>query len=590
VGLKYSIDSKIILKIWGFFSRKEKKQLVCIFLMLLFGTILEMVGIGLIIPIISLFWSGNIENYPLLSNILASTSLDDKFVIIILMLVFSSIYFAKNLYLAYLAWIQSSFTYDIQSDLSKNMFALYLKKPYAFHLQRNTAQLIRNIQSEIDIFINYGIIPCLFFCSEGLVVLGLLGLLVFIEPIGTLVVFGIIASAAIIFQKYTEKSTLHWGEKRQFHEGLRLKQLHQGLGGIKDVKILGREQYFLSQYDFHTKETMRTYQRQLFVQSLPRLWLEFIAILGLAVLIVIMLMSHKGMDNVISTIAVFTAIAFRILPSANRVINSVQQLKYGSTAANTICDELQSADTSSCSENEPPSPFTFSKNIEIINLSFRYTESHETILSSISFSIKKGEMVGFIGESGSGKSTLIDIILGLLFPSNGKVLVDGNNINSNLRSWQNQIGYIPQTIYLTDDTLRSNIAFGLSNEDIDEDAVLRAIKLAQLENLVENLPEGMNTIVGERGIRLSGGQRQRIGIARALYHDPSILVLDEATSALDVDTEAAVIQGITALHGEKTILMVTHRLSTVKKCDRLYKIEKGILLEIPHNNYSNMEF
>jgi ABC-type multidrug transport system fused ATPase/permease subunit len=312
------------------------------------------------------------------------------------------------------------------------------------------------------------------------------------------------------------------------------------------------------------------------LKQMPRLWLEVLAIAGLVVMVLVMLTQGRATESVLPILGFFAVAAFRLMPSANRILGAVQAVRYDLPVINVIFRDMQLPIPNKEIEKLPS--IAFNNTIELHRVSFSYKGSIEPVIKDIELKIERGESVGIIGPSGSGKSTLVDIILGLLKPSSGEVRVDSYDINTYLRSWQNNIGYVPQSIYLTDDTLRRNVAFGLANEIIDEVAVIRAIRSAQLEEFVSELPDGLDTQVGEHGVRLSGGQRQRIGIARALYHDPAVLVLDEATSSLDIETEAGVMEAIQALHGDKTIIIVAHRLSTVEDCDRIYELEKGSVI------------
>jgi ABC-type bacteriocin/lantibiotic exporter with double-glycine peptidase domain len=291
-----------------------------------------------------------------------------------------------------------------------------------------------------------------------------------------------------------------------------------------------------------------------------------------------MLIQNQPTEAIIPTIGLFVAAAFRILPSISRILNSFQQISLTKPSIELLYNEFIIINNNKQENDKPNDDLVLSNKIVLSNISFQYPNTSINTLTSICLEIKIGEFIGFIGKSGSGKSTLIDTILGLLEPQHGEVLIDGFNITKNLRGWQNQIGYVPQTIYLTDENLINNIAFGIEDKDIDLNAVKKAISLAQLDELVESLPNGLNTIVGERGIRLSGGQRQRIGIARALYYNPSILVLDEATSSLDLDTEMSVMKSVNSLHGQKTIIVVAHRMSTLSNCDKIYKLSNGEII------------
>jgi len=386
----------------------------------------------------------------------------------------------------------------------------------------------------------------------------------------------ILGGAAWTFYQGMRARVVRWGESRQKHDVLRLQHLQQGLGGAKDVKLLGRESNFLDQFSVHTAQSARVGQFQATLQMLPRLWLELLAVMGLATLVISMLLQGREIATIVPTLGLFAAAAFRLMPSVNRVLAAAQVLRYNLPVVNSLHEEMELvAPKQSVKGPMAPAGPSFRSEIRLCAVRYTYPSASAAALKDLTLRIRKGESIGFVGPSGSGKSTLVDVILGLLTPDGGQVLVDEGDIQKNLRAWQDQIGYVPQTIYLTDDTLRRNVAFGLPDDQIDVAAVKRAIRAAQLDEFVAGLPKGLETLVGERGIRLSGGQRQRIGIARALYHDPAVLVLDEATSALDTATEHGVMQAVTALHGSKTILIVAHRLSTVAHCDRLYRIELG---------------
>ena len=562
-------------KIWALLLPAERRRAVVLMGLMIIGMVLEMVGVGMVIPaLVLLTQSDVVGQYPALRPTLEALGNPSQQTLLIGgMFVLVGVYLAKNLFLGFLTWHQTRFAFGLQAQLSQRLFTLYLRQPYTFHLQRNSAQLIRNAMGEVTVFGGYAIGPMMLLLTESLVLLGLGGLLLAVEPLAALIVASAIGLAAWGFHRVTHMHSMRWGEARQHHEGLRLQHLQQGLGGAKDVILLGRESEFLEQYRLHNVQSARVGQLQQTVQQLPRLWLELLAVSGLAALVLTMLAQGRALDVILPTLGLFVAAAFRLLPSVNRVIGAVQMLKFGLPVIDTLYAEL------SLLVPVPPddssAKASFQDTLELSQVDYAYPGTTVPMIKDLSFTIRRGESVGFIGSSGAGKSTLVDILLGLLTPNRGAVLVDGQDIQQHLRGWQNHIGYVPQTIFLTDDTLRRNVAFGLSNELIDEAAVQRAIHAAQLQDFLSSLPEGLDTLVGERGIRLSGGQRQRIGIARALYHDPNVLVLDEATSSLDTDTERGVMEAVRALQGAKTILIVAHRLSTVEHCDRLYRLEQG---------------
>ena len=347
---------------------------------------------------------------------------------------------------------------------------------------------------------------------------------------------------------------------------------------MKDLKLLGREKNFSGEFLKYNSASAFIKRNTKVLKSLPRLWLEIMIVTSLSILLFLMLLGGKSINNVIPTLGLFAAASFRLMPSANKILGNIQELRYSRPVINTAYDELNKIKIKK-NTSEESKILEFKKSIDIEQVDHTYEGISTPTLNKINIKIPCGNLVGFVGESGSGKSTLIDIILGLLNPTNGSIKIDNINIQENLRGWQNQIGYVPQDIFLTDDTLRKNIAFAIPEDEISNQLVHEAVKGANLENFVTSLPEGLETMVGERGVRLSGGQRQRIGIARALYNKPNVLVLDEATSSLDMDTEKEIMEGIFKLKKNKTVLIVAHRLSTVSVCDELVKLDKGKIIQ-----------
>lgn len=565
--------------VFGLLTRDERRSGLVLFGLMFLGMLLETLGIGMVVPTIALLLQGDaLTQLPALAPLLARFRGASPLTLPVVGLVtLVAVYAVKTAYLVYLTWRQNKFGYDIQANLSLRLFATYLDQPYVFHLRRNSAQLIRNAITEVNQFTFNVFLPLLQLLSEGMVLAGIGMLLLFLEPLGTvLVAFGL-GGVSWVFARMTQDQVRRWGASRQWHEGLRLQHLQQGLAGAKDVKVLGREAMFVEQYRVHNAASARMTELQVTLQAFPRLWLEFLGVLAIAVLVLVMLASGRTVVGIMPTLAVFAAAAFRMMPSVNRVLTSVQALRYGHSVITVLAAELALPATSPVPEGGAPA-LLFRQAIAIDAVDYMYDGAAEPALAGLSLVVNRGESIGIIGPSGSGKSTLVDVLLGLLTPKRGRVLVDGSDVHFSVRSWQDQIGYVPQTVYLTDDSLRRNVAFGLPDDGIDEAAVMRALRAAQLEEFVAALPEGLDALVGERGVRLSGGQRQRIGIARALYRDPPILVLDEATSALDTVTEQGVMAAVNALHGEKTVVIVAHRLSTVANCDRLYRLEQGCVV------------
>jgi ABC-type multidrug transport system fused ATPase/permease subunit len=566
-------------KIWSLLAPTERRSAVVLLGLMLIGMVLETLSVGLVIPAIALMTQSDYATkFPVLQSVLAKIGNPSQQALVVIgVIALVVVYVIKNLFLGFFAWRQNSFTFGLMEQFSQRLLTIYLRQPYTFHLQRNSAQLMRNVFTEVDLFTGNVVTPMMLLLGESLIICGLAALLLSIEPIGVLIVAGVIITASWVFNRLTRPFIARWGALRQHHAGLRFQHLQQGLSGVKDIKLLGRESEFLRQFRTHNEHYARVGRLQNTLLQFPRLWLEVLAIGGLAMLVLTMLAQGSKLSAVMPMLGLFAAAAFRLMPSISRVLGAFQSLRYGLPVIDTLHVELNLAAPAPGTRHGPVLPFR--EMLELCQVTYSYHGAPAPAISELSLAVHRGETVGFIGASGAGKSTLVDILLGLLTPDSGEVRVDGADIQADLRGWQDQIGYVPQAIFLTDDTLRRNVAFGLPNDQIDESAVWHAVKAAQLEEFVHSLPDGLETLVGERGVRLSGGQRQRIGIARALYHDPAVLVLDEATSALDTATERSVMEAVRALQGSKTIFIVAHRLSTVQDCDRLYRLEKGRVID-----------
>lgn len=566
-------------KIWQLLTPVERRRAMVLIALMFVAMGLETLGVGLLIPTLALLTQPDYATkFQAIQPVLRALGHPSAETIVIgAMLILVITYAIKALFLGFVAWRQTSFAYGVQEQLSQRLFTLYLQQPYAFFLQRNSAQLLHTTVSEINRFTAYTMIPSLSIVAESLVFAGLAILLLTVEPLGALITGGVLGGVGWIFQSLVRRRVIHWGKMRQHHEGLRTQHLQQGLSGAKDVKVLGREAEFLDQFRTHNLESTRMVRLEQTLAAMPRLGLELLAVTALAALVLTLLAQGRAVDSVLPKLGLFGAAAFRLLPSVTRLLGSIQLLHYGMPVVDTLRAELGLPVPAPTPRQGPAR--RFERAIELQQVCYTYAGRSDPALDRIDLTIRCGESVGFLGESGAGKSTLVDVLLGLLTPASGCVRVDGRDIEEDLRSWQNQIGYVPQTIFLTDDTLRRNVAFCLPSSQIDEAAVERALRAAQLDEFVRDLPEGLDTMVGERGVRLSGGQRQRIGLARALYHDPAVLVLDEATAALDTATESNVMEAVKALQGQKTLIIVAHRLSTLQRCDRLYRLEHGRVVE-----------
>ncbi|MFM9002516.1 MAG: ABC transporter ATP-binding protein [Acidimicrobiaceae bacterium] len=560
--------------VWRLFTNSDRVAFIRIVVMVIIGMFLETVSLGIVVPIIGILTQDNYqEKYPWIVDLFGSLSREELISAVMVAMVF--IYIVRSLFLFWSLWIQKGFSASVSGRLSQSLFSIYLRQPYMFHLQRNSSTLMRNAKNATSV-VTCGVDPFLVLLTDGLVAIAMFSLLIYVEPVGTLAVLIVFGVSTLLFQRLTRRRIDNWGYRVDYHETKILQHLQEGFGGAKDVKILGRENEFLSQHEKHLGESIRINRIYNVILTLPRSFMEIITIVGLCLLVVSMVVRDRPLADIVPILGLFAAAAFRVMPSINRLLMATQTLIFNrSIIASVYRDFL--LDTPEVNNSKRVEPFA--KQLELKDVSFRYPTAATPSLQNVSLVVRRGEAVGFVGPSGAGKSTLVDVILGLFAPTSGVVCVDGSDVHQNLRNWQNQIGYVPQAIYLTDDTLRRNVAFGLNDENIDDDLVREAIRLAQLEEFVATLPDGLQTVVGERGVRLSGGQRQRIGIARALYHKPSVLVLDEATSSLDTPTEHGVMQAVQALQGSKTVIIVAHRLSTVEYCDRLYRIEDSRITE-----------
>lgn len=540
--------------------------------------IIEILGLGLIIPVFSILLNENaIQNVQFLKPIYDMLGNPSHMQLVIGSLSFLIIiYLFKTIFLVFLSWKQSNFTWHLSADLASRLYRIYLSQPYAFHLNRNSAILSHTVLDEVTRFttITQAII---FLQTEISMMIGIAVALIIIEPIGAISITCFMVLCALFINTITKNRVQRWGIQRKYNSELKSVNLLQGLGGIKDLKLLGRENFFHDRFNFYNREYANVNTWVSTFSLIPRLYLELMAVIGLVGLIGIMIWQGKPLDMLVPILSLFAASAFRMIPSVNRILVSAQSIKFGTSIVDGLYNEFRQFEE--LPQIKQSSILKFDKEISIENLVFKYPFSELIALREISLRIQKGKTVGFIGPSGSGKSTLIDLILGLLSPESGVIKVDSCDISTDLRKWQNQIGYVPQSIFLTDNTLRNNIAFGIPEQEIDEDALRKSYKAANLEEFIESLPEGLQTNVGERGTRLSGGQKQRIGIARALYHNPSVLVLDEATSALDTNSESNIMDSVTKLKGQKTIIIVAHRLSTLQQCDWIYRLKDGQIVD-----------
>ena len=568
----------IITKIKFLLEPNQLKKVYFIILLIIIGMFFEMLGLGVLFPILSFIINPNsLNQYKIFLEFKTYfNNPNDSTLTLILLTFLIGFYLIKTFFLLYLNWERNSLSINISKSLSHKLFKGYLNQEYHFHLNNNSSTLLKNIQSEVQLFTAFAT-ALINITVEFSFSIGIILILIFSEPKGAFIVLAFLGTSVYIFGSFTKKKLKQWSNERLKHSIIINKSLIEGLSAIKDLIIFNRVSFFYEKYIIENEKHSRIITKVNFLDSIPRIYLEMLSIVGISILIIITKTTNNN-TSLVPILGIFAAAAFRIIPSLNSMMKSIQLARFSSSTINLLSEEFHKIKSSNRIESSQ-NDLTFNKSICVSNLNFKFETSETQILTNLSFNIKKGETVGFIGSSGSGKSTLIDIIIGLHKPQSGSVFVDDININKNELIWRKKIGYIPQSIYILDDTLKKNIAFALPENEIDNNRVLEAIEAAQLTEFVNNLPSKIDTYVGEKGVRISGGQRQRIGIARALYNNPDVLILDEATSALDLNTENHIMQTILKLRGKKTILIVAHRLKTLENCDRIIVIEQGRLKE-----------
>lgn len=568
---------KTLNKINFLITKRQRKGLVILTLLLFAGMILEIFGLGILIPVISTLMDPEmIDKSPFILSIknLFNDFSHQKFILFFLVTTLL-IYTIKTIFLVFLTHKQNRFLNNTVAYISNNLFSVYLNQPYEFHIKRNSSELIKNLQVEINLLSAF-LQSLITVFIEGGFMLSIIATLIYVEPLGALFIGLIYGLLSVFFLQFTKKKINQWGEFRQKLDNQVSKIALEGIGGIKEIIILGKASFFLDEFSKKNYLKSRINSNQSTISQIPRFYFELISIIGLVTFILFLLFIGKDLTIIITTLGVFVAATFRMIPSLNRIIAASQSLKYYNSSLDVIYNEIKGFTEVNFNHLDEPD---FKNKIELKNIHFNFNNSYK-ILNGINLTIRKGKTIGIIGESGSGKSTLIDLILGLHMPTSGEILIDSVPNIQMSQSWRNKIGYVPQTIYLTDDTIENNIAFGLPNNKIDKARVIKVINLVQLEKFITNLELGLRTRVGERGIQLSGGQKQRIGIARALYNDPYILILDEASSALDNKTEKDVMKSVDNLKGEKTVIIITHRLENLKKCDVIYRLLDGRVKEM----------
>lgn len=567
----------MIKKLGYIFSKTDKIKIGLLMVIVIVGSFLELLAVSIFSPFIDLIMDINsLEKSDIMSylyHLFGFTQIRNFLVFLAVTIIV--VYIVKNIYVIIQKNTIYRFSYRIQRTMSTRLLKSYMREPYTFHLNKNISVLQRSMQEDTDQFTK-GIIHSMEMIAEVFVCIAI-GVYLFITSKSiTVIIAGLLLLCLAVFSYISKKYSSAWGREGQQYKAKIYQWMNQSLGGIKEIKVLNREGSFIRQYDNYFAGYVRVLRLNRLIGVIPKHIIEMVCMTGLLLAVIFKIyFGQKDLEEFVPQLAVFAVAAFRLLPSVGKINEHLSAVLYALPSLDLIYNDLQEVDKLEITETEKDNEWKFQDKIEIKNVTYAYPDGDVNVIEHANFTIKRGTTVAFVGASGAGKSTMVDILLGLLAPQYGKIYADGMNVYKNLPTWQKEIGYIPQTIYLSDDTIRNNVAFGVDEKEIDEQAVVHALQQAQLYDFVESLPEGLDTYVGDRGVRLSGGQRQRIGIARALYHNPEVLVLDEATSALDSDTETAVMEAIERLQGHKTILIIAHRLTTIKNADVIYEVGNG---------------
>jgi ATP-binding cassette, subfamily B, bacterial PglK len=578
----------IYKKIWNLLSYNEKrKSIILLFLMVLMA-FLEVLGVGSIMPFLSVLGNPeSIETNKYLHYIYNFFQFDNKDAFLIFLGLFALFMLLLSAIVRSVAsYAKFRFANLRRHSLGLKLLRKYLHQPYSFFLSRNSSDISKVILSETDLAINQAILPALNLLTYSILTIFLISFLIVVDPILALILGVIFGGFYIIMYMTVRKYLAETGKKRDKANTMRFKITSETIGGIKDLKILGREKTYLDSFTKPSYEFSHYFATSQTLSEIPQFLVEVIAF-GALLAIAMYALASDGVDigTVLPVLGLYGLGALKLKPAVNNIYKALTMMKFGKSAIDNIINDLNKCEEHEINIKNDYQRLNLKDKLVLKNVFFTYSNTSKYALNNIDMKIKANTTVGIIGTTGAGKSTLVDILLGLLYPTGGEIYIDNKKLDqNNMRQWQNSIGYVPQSIFLSDDTIASNIAFGIENDEIDMFKVEQVAKMAQVHEFVLKLENGYGTIIGERGVMLSGGQRQRLGIARALYHEPEILVLDEATSALDNQTEAEVMNAIDGMNGNKTIIMIAHRLSTVERCDKVIKLENGEIVEIKDNH------
>lgn len=580
---------EIVRKLLELLSKQQKIRVIIIFIMMIIGAALETIGVSLILPLVSAITTPDIietNKYArLICEILDLHATRTFMIVVIAALMF--VYIFKNIYLFFEYYVQYRFVCNNRFAVQQRLMDVYLRRPYEFFLNAESGEIVRVVTS--DVTSTFALLNTLLsFFTEAVISAALIAAIIITDPLMACLIAVVMGGVMLLISWMIKPILRVAGVKYQKNSAKSNKWLLQSISGIKEVKVANKENFFLNQFSKYGKQAIESEKKNSVLGTVPRLAIEAFGVSAMLAVIAILMWRGREIDTMLPQLSAFAMAAVRLLPSVNRMSSSLNQLSYYEPALDKMLEHLTVADRW---ENEKcvdapkqraaqkfsvtPIVATLNQQVELSDITYSYPNTERPVLEHANMVIPVGKSVGVVGSSGSGKTTAIDILLGLLPPQEGVVLADGTDIQCDYHGWLSHLAYIPQMIFMLDDTIRANVAFGIPTSEVDDAQVWKALEEAQLGDFVRSLSDGLDTTIGERGVRLSGGQRQRIGIARALYTDPELLIFDEATSALDNETEAAIMESINALHGHKTMVIIAHRLTTIEECDMVYRVEDG---------------
>ena len=570
---------QIVKKLRVLLDKKQKRTMAGLMVLMIIGAFLQTAGVGMLVQAVNVVMDPQVlEKGGIVKDFYDFLGYRDFKSFSVMVMVFLVVTFAvKNLFLFVQQKLTLAFVYTNQFATSERMMRSYLRRGYEFYLNADTAVVQRSITSDVNNM--YALILALLqLMSDGVMSLFVVGYCLMTNGVLTMLLAASLVLLMALIKNILKPIMYKAGKDNQdYYSGL-FKWISQTVQGIKEVKVTGKEQYFVDEYRKCGSGYVSAVQRYSLYNNIPKLLIETVCIAVMMGYMIVLTLLGTATENMLEVLSTLAAAAFVLLPAVNRINNQINSIAYFEPFFMGVSDNLQDeisdnkVDISFATDEEK---LPLRRAIELKDIVYAYPNTDKLIFDHASLTIPIGTSVGIVGTSGAGKSTIVDILLGLLEVQEGSICADGAEVTSRYRNWLKNIGYIPQMIFMLDDTIRRNVAFGVHDENIDEERVWEVLREAQLDEFVRELPEGLDTGIGERGIRLSGGQRQRIGIARALYYDPEVLILDEATSALDNDTEAAIMDSINRLHGRKTLVIIAHRLQTIEKCDLVYRVENG---------------